>query len=182
MSAELSPEMEGALRKMAAAPAPAADAVMATHRGYIARLLAEVDRGRDEVARLNRLLQKEVDVAGQRNGRLLKELDKRDERIAELEAAGVEARAALASLCYDLEDPGTAALGALYLISQATRTVEAQSDCAEQALAKHDAQVIRHAAETLEGADRDDDAVNLLYTLADGTEKRADKVEAGERS
>ncbi|MFJ8023331.1 hypothetical protein [Streptomyces sp. NPDC096311] len=41
-------------------------------------------------------------------------------RGARLEGAAVEGRAALASLCYDLDDPGTAALGALYLLQQAT--------------------------------------------------------------
>lgn len=41
-------------------------------------------------------------------------------RAAALESAAVEGRAALASLCYDLDDPGTAALGALYLLRQAT--------------------------------------------------------------
>jgi hypothetical protein len=41
-------------------------------------------------------------------------------RAAQLEAAAVDARAALAAFCYDLEDPGTAALGALYLLQQAT--------------------------------------------------------------
>lgn len=40
--------------------------------------------------------------------------------IATLERAAVEARAALAALCFDLDDPGTAALGALYLLQQAT--------------------------------------------------------------
>ncbi|MFE2485990.1 hypothetical protein ACFXGR_22370 [Streptomyces mirabilis] len=92
-------------------------------------------------------------------------------RVAELEGPAVEARAALAALCYDLEDPGTAALGALYLISQATVGVEAPRDDAAQALARHDADVIRKAAETLEATDRDDDAVNLLYLLADTTER-----------
>ncbi|HZF92021.1 hypothetical protein [Streptomyces sp.] len=42
------------------------------------------------------------------------------DRIARLEKAAVEGRAALASFCHDLEDPGTAALGALYLLQQAT--------------------------------------------------------------
>ncbi|MFE9764656.1 hypothetical protein ACFYPC_09015 [Streptomyces sp. NPDC005808] len=41
-------------------------------------------------------------------------------RVAELEEAAVEGRAALASLCYDHDDPGSAALGALYLLQQAT--------------------------------------------------------------
>jgi len=42
------------------------------------------------------------------------------DRIARLEKAAVEGRAALASFCHDVEDPGTAALGALYLLQQAT--------------------------------------------------------------
>lgn len=46
------------------------------------------------------------------------------DRIAVLEAAAVEARAALAALCFDLDDPGTAALGALYLLQQATVGVQ----------------------------------------------------------
>jgi signal transduction histidine kinase len=89
-------------------------------------------------------------------------------RVAELEGPAVEARAALAALCYDLEDPGTAALGALYLISQATTGIDAPRDDTAEALAKHDADVIRKAAQVLEETDRDDDAVNLLYLLADG--------------
>ncbi|SDM47576.1 hypothetical protein SAMN04487981_101645 [Streptomyces sp. cf386] len=39
---------------------------------------------------------------------------------AQLEQAAVEARAVLAALCHDLDDPGTAALGALYLLQQVT--------------------------------------------------------------
>jgi len=41
-------------------------------------------------------------------------------RVTELEVAAVEGRAALAALCYDLEDPGSHAYGALYLLQQAT--------------------------------------------------------------
>lgn len=41
-------------------------------------------------------------------------------RVAELEVAAVEGRAALAALCHDLDDPGSNALGALYLLQQAT--------------------------------------------------------------
>jgi len=47
-------------------------------------------------------------------------------RVTGLESAAVEGRAALASLCYDLDDPGTAALGALYLLQQATVGAAAQ--------------------------------------------------------
>ncbi|NUS58511.1 MAG: hypothetical protein HOV66_27215, partial [Streptomycetaceae bacterium] len=48
-------------------------------------------------------------------------------RNAQLEKAAVEARAALAAFCCDLDDPGTAALGALYLLQQATVGAEAQA-------------------------------------------------------
>jgi hypothetical protein len=100
---------------------------------------------------------------------LLAEVRRLRARVTELEGPAVEARAALAALCYDLEDPGTAALGALYLISRATVGVEAPRDDAAAALAQHDAEVIRKAAQVLEETDRDDDAVNLLYLLADNT-------------
>jgi hypothetical protein len=42
------------------------------------------------------------------------------DRVTELEVAAVEGRAALAALCHDLDDPGSMALGALYLLQQAT--------------------------------------------------------------
>lgn len=101
-------------------------------------------------------------------------------RVAELETAAVEARAALGALCYDLEDPGSNAFGALHLLSQATVGANVQPDDAAVALAKHDAKVLRQAAEAMEATDRDDDAVNFLYLLADGTEKGAQPAEAGE--
>jgi hypothetical protein len=41
-------------------------------------------------------------------------------RVTELEVAATEGRAALAALCHDLDDPGSMALGALYLLQQAT--------------------------------------------------------------
>lgn len=88
-------------------------------------------------------------------------------RVTELEEAGTYARSALAALCYDLEDPGSNAFGALHEISRATTGVPAPRDEAAAVLARHDADVIRKAAEVLEEADRDDDAVNLLYRLAD---------------
>lgn len=47
-------------------------------------------------------------------------LRRQRDRIDVLEKAAVEGRAALASFCSDHEDPGTAALGALYLLQQAT--------------------------------------------------------------
>ncbi|MEU9597241.1 hypothetical protein AB0E06_10555 [Streptomyces sp. NPDC048109] len=48
------------------------------------------------------------------------QLRRQRDRIAVLEKAAVEGRAALAAFCADHEDPGTAALGALYLLQQAT--------------------------------------------------------------
>ncbi len=96
------------------------------------------------------------------------------DRIAELEGPAVEARAALAALCYDLDDPGTAALGALYLLQQATTGVEAPRDDAAQALAKHDAEIMRRCAtfvrDTYEG-DWADDAAATLERDADITER-----------
>lgn len=112
-----------------------------------------------------------ADIAPETAAAMAAEIRHLRARIAELEGPAVEARAALAALCYDLEDPGTAALGALYLISRATTGIEAPRDDATEALAKHDADVIRKAAQVLEETDRDDDAVNLLYLLADTTEK-----------
>ncbi|MDX3087159.1 hypothetical protein PV620_30110 [Streptomyces sp. ME02-6978a] len=41
-------------------------------------------------------------------------------RVTELEVAAIEGRAALAALCHDLEDPGSNAFGALFLLQQAT--------------------------------------------------------------
>jgi hypothetical protein len=68
-------------------------------------------------------------------------------RVTELEGPAVEARAALAALCYDLEDPGTAALGALYLISRATTGIETPRDDAAAALAKHASDVLYEVAD-----------------------------------
>jgi hypothetical protein len=45
--------------------------------------------------------------------------------LASLEPAAMHARSALAALCYDLDDPGANALGALYLLQQATLGAEA---------------------------------------------------------
>lgn len=43
-----------------------------------------------------------------------------EHQVAYLEAAAAAGRSVLAAFCHDLEDPGTAALGALYLLQQAT--------------------------------------------------------------
>jgi hypothetical protein len=75
------------------------------------------------------------------------ELDRVRIRVAELEGPAVEARAALAALCYDLEDPGSNAFGALYLISQATTGVEAPKDDAALALGQHASEVLRRVAD-----------------------------------
>jgi hypothetical protein len=105
---------------------------------------------------------------------LLAEVRRLRARVAELEGPAVEARAALAALCYDLEDPGTAALGALHLISRATVGVEAPKDDAALALARHDAQVMRRCAEfvrdTYDG-DWADDAAATLERDANITER-----------
>lgn len=86
-------------------------------------------------------------------------------RVTELEGPAVEARSALAALCYDLEDPGSNALGALHLISQATVGVEAPKDEAAQVLASHEAQIMRRCAEfvrdTYDGEWADDAAATL---------------------
>ncbi|MFC8124690.1 hypothetical protein [Streptomyces sp. NPDC057302] len=64
---------------------------------------------------------------GERMAPVLRRLLDAEARIAELEPAAVEARSALAALCFDLDDPGTAALGALYLLQQATVGTSMQS-------------------------------------------------------
>lgn len=106
--------------------------------------------------------------------RLRGELATARDRIAELEGPAVEARAALAALCYDLEDPGTAALGALYLIQRATVGVDAPKDDATAALAQRDAQVMRRCAEFVRDTypgDWADDAAATLERDADITER-----------
>ena len=90
---------------------------------------------------------------------LLAELRDSRARVAELEGPAVEARAALAALCYDLEDPGSNALGALYLISQATAGVEAPKDDAALALMRHAREVLHTAADL---ADPDEPEVSFF--------------------
>jgi hypothetical protein len=96
-------------------------------------------------------------------------------RVADLEGPAVEARAALASLCYDHEDPGSAALGALYLISQATTGVDAPRDEAAQVLASHEAQVMRRCAEFI----RDTYSGEWVADAAATLERDADITEHG---
>jgi len=66
---------------------------------------------------------------------------------ADLEQAAVHARSALAALCYDLEDPGSDAFGALYLLSQATLTVDAPKDDTGLALGQHASEVLHKVAD-----------------------------------
>lgn len=86
-------------------------------------------------------------------------------RVTELEGPAVEARSALAALCYDLEDPGSNALGALHLIARATVGAEAPKDEAAQVLASHDAEIMRRCGEfvrdTYDGEWADDAAATL---------------------
>jgi hypothetical protein len=81
---------------------------------------------------------------------LLAEVRRLRARVAELEGPAVEARAALAALCYDLEDPGSNALGALYLLQQATVGVDAPKDDTALALGQHAAQVLHTVADMAE--------------------------------
>jgi hypothetical protein len=96
---------------------------------------------------------------------LLAEVRRLRARVTELEGPAVEARAALAALCYDLEDPGSNALGALYLISRATVGVEAPKDDAAAALARHEAQVMRRCAEFVRDTYAGDWADDAAATL-----------------
>lgn len=80
---------------------------------------------------------------------LLAEIERLRARVAELETAAAEGRAALGALCYDLEDPGTAALGALHLLTRATVWAETGPDFAALALASRDADRLDVAAETI---------------------------------
>jgi hypothetical protein len=87
------------------------------------------------------------------------EVDRLRTRVAELEGPAVEARAALAALCYDLEDPGSNAFGALYLISQVTVGVEAPKDDAALALGQHAREVLHEVADM---ADPDEPEVSFF--------------------
>ncbi|OQQ13025.1 hypothetical protein B0675_40110 [Streptomyces sp. M41(2017)] len=68
-------------------------------------------------------------------------------RLRELEAPAVQARAALAALCYDLEDPGSDAYGALYLLSRATVGIDAPKDDAALALGTFASDVLHKVAD-----------------------------------
>ncbi|MFD4569339.1 hypothetical protein ACFWOX_33880 [Streptomyces sp. NPDC058467] len=77
---------------------------------------SEVERLRARVAEL----EAERHTTNEALDDAAKALREQRDRIAALEAAAVEGRAALAAFCHDLQDPGTAALGALFLLQQAT--------------------------------------------------------------
>lgn len=101
---------------------------------------------------------------------LLAEIHRLRAHVAELEGPAVYARAALAALCYDLEDPGTNALGALYELSRVTSGIDAPKDDATSALARHDAQTMRRCAEFVRDTytgDWADDAAATLERDAD---------------
>lgn len=109
--------------------------------GYAAGLEAE----RDKLIRWHREDNTQMTGAYREAAQFLAERNQALARVAELEEAAVEARAALGSLCYDLEDPGTAALGALHLLTQATVWTETGPDFAAEALAQRDAKVLGEA-------------------------------------
>ena len=145
--------------------------------GTVNVLLAEIDRQRAELAAFEMLAPQQCPAGLHADWLVDSEYAHACPwcRVADLEGPAVEARAALAALCYDLEDPGTAALGALYLISRVTVGVEAPRDDAAQALARHDAQIMRCCAEfvrdTYDGEWVDDAAATL--------ERDADIAERG---
>jgi hypothetical protein len=98
--------------------------------------------------------------------------------VASLEPAAMHARSALAALCYDLDDPGSDALGALHLIQQATVGVQRPKDDAAAALARRDAEVMRRCAEFVRDTYSGDETADAADTL----ERDADVVERGCRS
>lgn len=117
------------------------------------------------------------------------ELKRMQDRVSELEKVAVEARAVLAALCHDLEDPGSNAFGALHLLSQATAGVAAQPDDAAKALAQRDAKVLRGAADDLmvacpEHGDADEVWMDCPCEYAEDLERMAAQVlaEAGATS
>lgn len=110
-------------------------------------------------------------------------------RVAELESAAVEGRAALGALCYDLEDPGSNAFGALHLLAQATKgAAETTPDDAAEALAKRDAAVLRQAAEDLlmapcpEHGDADEVWIDCPCEYAEELIRQAALIESGSTS
>ena len=115
-------------------------------KNEVHELAAEIDRLRQD----NRAAHASEQILQQQIDAQAKEIDRFRGRITELEKAAVEGRAALGSLCYGHEDPGAAALGALYLLTQATVWTETGPDFAADALARHDADRLDAAAESIE--------------------------------
>ncbi|AJP04745.1 hypothetical protein TU94_28155 [Streptomyces cyaneogriseus subsp. noncyanogenus] len=109
---------------------------------FIAHARQDVPDMAKEIRRLSAALRAATDQIAE----LEDDLGEATARIATLEKAAVEARAALGSLCYDHEDPGTAALGALYLLTQATLWTEDGADFGAEALAQHASEVLHRVA------------------------------------
>jgi hypothetical protein len=131
-----------------------------SQRAYEKRLREQHDADVQELRRLRDELEEartaveysseRADVWEEEHGAAFSESDRLHARVTELEKAAVEGRAALANLIDDHEDPGTAALGALWLLlNQATLAVKAQPDQGADVLARHDAEVLHQAAPKL---------------------------------
>lgn len=180
---------------------PALLAEIERQRAELAAVRAERDEVAVEVARFGiygtatsaaKALVARASELVDENASLRAECDEAQRRVAELEKVAVEARAALGSLCYDLEDPGSNALGALYLLSQATTWTDAKPDDALRVLAQHDASVrevaLREAegfaSELFDAADERGDraGADMAEQIADRLSRIADGAEAGERS
>lgn len=100
---------------------------------------------------------------------LLAEVERRGARIAELERAAVEGRYSLADLVEEHTDPGTAALGALWLLRQATTGLALPADQADEVLARHVATACEKAIE-----DRDDEMERLRERIEELVQQRDD--------
>jgi len=190
--APLSPEREAEYRARverweSAALAAGREVDRNALRAYMAVADAEQQEIADEWARA-------MASADARSAEQAGEVERLRARVAELERAAVEGRAALANLAYDHDDPGTAALGALWLLRQATLGVEAQPDQAAEVLARHDAAVLDSAADQLadrherlagEYADRDisGDGADAVLTAWQNAEDEVRRLaaEAGEQ-
>ncbi|WP_438479127.1 hypothetical protein [Streptomyces asiaticus] len=151
----------------------------------------ELAKERAEADRLSRLLgERGTELERLRDraesaGDYYRRATEAEKRVAELERAAVEGRAALANLIEDHEDPGTAALGALYLLSQATTWVDAQPDDAGRVMRAHDAKVLRQAADEADGRDLPDGYIDTFESGADWVtadlRRLADASERGDR-
>jgi hypothetical protein len=141
------------------------DWMPATHVG---QLLAEVTRLRADLASY----QAESAQYDRDHERLSAELKQARVTINRLAHAAENGKHSLAAFAADTTDPGSAALGALYLLRNA---LAGQPDIEpayleitpERLRAAH----FREAARLLEAADHDDDAVNLLDNVAHSIEQ-----------